>query len=45
MREVGEALSVPENTALSRLHRAREDVRAYVARCERGAPRAAGGTR
>jgi len=45
MREVAEALAVPENTALSRLYRAREDVRAYVARCERVTPRAAGGTR
>jgi RNA polymerase sigma-70 factor (ECF subfamily) len=44
MREVAEALCVAENTALSRLYRAREDVRAYVERCAR-APRAAGGTR
>lgn len=45
MREVAEALSVPENTALSRLYRAREDIRAHVARRERTTPRAAGGTR
>jgi RNA polymerase sigma-70 factor (ECF subfamily) len=45
MREAAEALGVPENTALSRLYRAREDVRSYVERRERAPQKQAGGAR
>jgi len=44
MREVADALAISENTAFSRLYGARDEVRAYVTRAERGGlPRAGGG--
>jgi RNA polymerase sigma-70 factor (ECF subfamily) len=45
MREVSEALAIPENTAFSRLYGARDDVRAFIERRERAVKRTAGGQR
>jgi RNA polymerase sigma-70 factor (ECF subfamily) len=45
MREVSDALAIPENTAFSRLYGARDDVRAFISRRERSVKRTAGGQR
>jgi len=45
MREVSEALAIPENTAFSRLYGARDDVRSFIERRERLVKRTVGGQR